>query len=222
MLDFLRQLAPRQADALQPASPLRRMAGPAAIADGIEAPDGPMPEQDETADRPGIDTLPPVANRQSPVAVEAPRATLPLQPRQVAPADRLRGEANATAQASTAEPAATRPQSPGSVSPIHIVEPLFAAVDDIRQTPQTDAAASAQASANPSAAFADAAPISPATVARFVQERAAPAPPPAIHVSIDRIDVRARAVAPAPAAPKPRVARESQSLHDYLRGKAAP
>lgn len=223
MLDFLRQLAPRQADALQPASPLRRMAGPATVVDGIEAQDNPMSAHDEVAYRPGVRPLPPIVDRQPPIAGEAPRATLRLQPEHVAHADWLHGEANATTQPLPVEPAAAHPDSPGSMAPpTHAIEPLFAPSDDLRQPLLTDAAAIAQASANPPAVFTVAAPISPATVTRFVQEHASPAPPPAIHVSIDRIEVRARTTAPAPAPSKPRVARESQSLHDYLRGKAAP
>ncbi|KAF1709701.1 hypothetical protein CSC71_10685 [Pseudoxanthomonas sangjuensis] len=226
MPDFLRQPAPRQADALQPASPLRPMAwpGPAAAMDGIEPQDGAtMHAHDEAADRPGVPALPPTAHRQSPVAGEPPLAALPSQPRQVAPAHRLRGETNATAQASTAEPAAARLQSPRiATAPVRVAEPPFAAIDDVRQPLQADPPAIARPSADPAGIAAVAAPISPATVARFVQEHASPAPPPAIHVSIDRIDVRARSAAPSPAASRPRAMREPQSLHDYLRGKATP
>lgn len=60
------------------------------------------------------------------------------------------------------------------------------------------------------------APLSADTVAHAARERSEP---PAIHISIDRIEVRAAPQPPKPAPSRPRPAPQVPSLHDYLRGK---
>lgn len=62
-------------------------------------------------------------------------------------------------------------------------------------------------------------PLSPHTVS-LLADRDGPAAPAGIHISIDRIEVRAP-VAPAPAATpaRPRASDDAHSLRDYLQGK---
>ncbi|WP_372015248.1 hypothetical protein [Pseudoxanthomonas sp. 10H] len=228
MLEFLRQLAPRHPDALRPASPLRRMAAPG-VSDATGAAHDAVAD-DRLAGVPAADEAGPP--RLAPAPAPSPE-TGPLPP---------------TVRAATAltRPAAPGPAAPGA-QPRPAGHPLEAAtgtafLEDAPAAPPPAAMSMAdrsvaiargrRAGAVPAAAtaapvipraLAVAAPISPATVARFAQERGAPATAPTIHLSIDRIEVRAPAPPRAPAAPsKPKPVREPQSLGDYLKGKVAP
>lgn len=229
MLDFLRQLAPRRPEALQPASPLRRLAAP-----GV--PDMADPEADAGAwtraaaaaasdaasPGPAPALSPPLEGTKPHRALHEPpgRAASPVVriPAPEARSSAVRHPQRSGQAASSRDRTATG--NPVAMAPL-AERP---AIDPDRRAPSARAAA---VTGQPAPALPRppvvAAPVSHATVARFAQEHNVPAAPPAIHVSIDRIDVRAPpASRTAPPPPRAKPAREPQSLHEYLQGKVAP
>lgn len=246
MLDFLRLLTPRHADALQPVSPLRRLAGMSidAVADadaatmGLPTAHDGVPEERRSDHGPDDALLRPSSTRPRRNVVETEPEASGYMPMQDVGTDR------------TPMPASVHRKADGMDTQPNRISRAIGQVDDTRQhTPLSrhdvmnrDATtptalhshlprppsvetpvAVLRAARSPGLRPAIDTPISPATVAMYAPERAAPPPPPEIHVSIDRIEVRAPAVPKAaPQRPRPRQAPEPQSLHDYLRGKSAP
>lgn len=241
MSDFLRLLAPRHADALRPVAPLRALAAPlAANADAREsmgepevagiAPPMPDPAKRRTAEAPMVHPHAGVLPRDAGGRTDAMGPTSPVPSPSASP-----GMDAASAPASGARPPDSPasppsdsagiddPRIPGLVPAAHsdrhgpILEPHLA-YEQARHgaLPPVPSPRSGHV---PERA---AAPLSPATVALLAAASPTAAPPPAIHISIDRIDVRAQAQPAKPPSSRPRVAPEPQSLHDYLRRKSPP
>lgn len=236
MLHFLRMLAPRHGDALRSASPVRRIAAaawpvddgaPVVVDDRAAAPGAltattaPLRDEaaaDTTAARGSPDVGPPTL-RADGANPGAPRGeSAPDGPRGVpAPAKRVERDLEPVPRAVPPRDATASPKAPPRRS-----------LDAVRSTAASDEAPRAPFAATPRAertaaapaASAPAAPISPFTVS-LSAARAAPAAPPTIHVTIDRIEVRAPSTpVPTTRPARPRPSPPSPSLHDYLRGKA--
>ena len=234
MLDFLRSLAPRQAHALRAAAPLRTTASvaPDACSDAdalradpdvdaipTEAPAAVMsstrvPRAGDAANgispsRPGGDRADQHSRALSATADEGPISARPM-------VNTVLATVNA---ASTARPATSHEADATHFRPLHAsgATPLSSDLQPIFQSAKAE---DVRRDATPAVPVA---PLSAATVALLVSD-AATAAPRAIHISIDRIDVRtARAHAPAPnAQARQRATPDPQSLRDYLRGKPSP
>jgi len=234
MLDFLRSLAPRQVNALRPAAPLRASAS--AMPDAGWGADAVQAETEADAllsQAPAMDDPRTRAPRVPDDAIDAPQSgpgVEPAQPRNARGMRATRDDAGITGRSAIATPAAidgtssTRsPASQGPTSPPSAFAMRSDAPLQSARLHRADTGGNPE-DARPGAAPAiPGAPLSAATVAMVAPEAAASAPP-AIHISIDRIDVRAApASAPAHSAPpRPRPAVEPQSLHDYLRRKPSP
>ncbi len=168
---------------------------------------------------------PPEASSQhvpsAPPATALVRAAPPLSVRQGTPdpAPTTRPVAHSpTAQARSA-PSRPTPESPLLTTPerLQAREPLIAARRDAAREPDPPPAAvpriaAAQRPTTP-------APLSPATLAAHaaLAERTARTEPSVVHVTIDRIDVRAAAAPPRKDALPASRPRPGRSLADYLR-----
>jgi len=234
MLDFLRSLAPRQANALRPAAPLRASAS--AMPDAGLGADAVQAETEADAllsQAPAMDDSQTRAPRTPDDAIDAPQPGSGVeltQPRNARGMRATRDEASITGRSAIAAlPAvdgtssAFSPASPGPTSPPSV----FAMRSDAPLQPvhlyRVDTGGNPEDARPGAVPVIPGAPLSAATVAMAAPDAAASAPQ-AIHISIDRIDVRA-APAPTPAhsaPPRPRPAVEPQSLHDYLRRKPSP
>lgn len=234
MLDFLRSLAPRQANALRPAAPLRASAS--AMPDAELGGDAPHADAEAGALQPQAPAMDAATRtpRFTGDAIDTPRSgsdTERAQPRHArgmrATTDEARIPGRSVVAAalpavngtsSAFPPASQGPTSPLSAFAMRSDAPLQSA-----HLHRIDAGANPEDARRGAAPAIPGAPLSAATVAMVFPDAAASAPP-AIHISIDRIDVRtARAPAhPAQPQPRPRPAVEPQSLHDYLRRKPSP
>lgn len=209
MLDFLRLLSPRHGDALRPATPLRRMTGV------MESGEGPaVPAQPDTAHSDASSKARPA---HGPTAGVGPAKIMsPIDATDIHSDPDTTSALRATTtgekplRRASAEPGVVRPhrtralplpEASGSADHEVVDTPLVAPAHIPRVAPVTPAA-----------------PLSMSVMAQLPPER--PASPPSIHISIDRIEVRAPRPAPSPAASAPRRAAPSQPLGDYLRGKA--
>lgn len=228
MLDFLRQLAPGHPAALRPALPLRALAGPRADASHAR-PDADAPEVPQAA--------PP---SQPPVhAAAAPRAMARLHPdtaRSHAPGVPASspGDAVATpvaaavalprdAPPATARAAATSHRDDGAAAqhttPAARQEPRPAAAGPARRTAPRAGTSAPWRPQAPAVPVRTGGPLSAQAVFLHA-ERDSAATPAGIHISIDRIEVRAPAAPPpAPTAARPRASGDAHSLQDYLQGK---
>ncbi|MGY1409201.1 MULTISPECIES: hypothetical protein [unclassified Luteimonas] len=229
MSDFLRLLAPRHADALRPAAPLRALAAPIAPMADMQASTG-EPEAPGIA-APRLDTA---KSRTAGMQVEHPRAdALPHGTRgRIAATDSapiIPGVARhpAVDAMPLESPALPRNDKAGaqdalalrSVAPA--IQPAPHDHSTIGPPPAQRARAAPPAPLPRSMPEQLAAPLSATTVA-LLAPAMAPAAPPAIHISIDRIEVRAPAQPAKQPPPRPRVVPEPQNLHDYLRRKPSP
>ncbi len=212
MLDFLRLLSPRHSDALRPAAPLRRVAGVREAGEGpvvparpdtahSDAPSNAAPPHGPTAEVGRSKVMPPfdAAALHSEVdTTSAPRAT-------------TTGER--PLRRSSVESGVVRPQHMRMPQSLPLPEAFRPADHEVVDTPLAMPA--------PVPRLAPAIPTSPlsmSVMAQLPSER--PASPPAIHISIDRIEVRAPRTAPKPIAAMSRAQPSLQPLGDYLRGKA--
>lgn len=209
MLEFLRLLTPRHADALRPASPVRRVAWmlPDEIGNRWDAESdaaayampmhGDEPSQATSQPQP----VEPMPERGQPHALMGPPRPAPARP--------------ATLVATTASPHTRLPPHPAQIiepadaprpAPLPPSPVLARRIDATGPMPSTVAS-----STN--------APLSPASVALLAAAPAHASASPAIHVNIDRIEVRAPAPAPKHAATRSRATPATQSLSDYLGGR---
>jgi len=235
MLSFLRSLAPRHGDALRSASPVRRFAKAAWPAD-----DGTSTAFDErvevSAARPPTsastrDEHPMSATERTSSPQAAPSRTVTVEEKSGASAGTTRTPGTIPAATKFAEvadamlkPTGLRRDAPPFLeTPARRHRDLETSVAASADVPHgsVDAAPRTEHTTSAPSPVARTAPISPITVS-LSAPRTTPAVPPAIHVTIDRIEVRAPAVAtPTPRPTRPRPAPPSPSLHDYLRGKAS-
>ncbi len=228
MLDFLRQLAPRNAEALRSASPLRRLAttegpfdGSADVSAGsaFSRPGGSQTSAAPAATHPTRSEAAPRSPTTHGEASEQQRAATPPLAEIAYPAAAVRAGAEVVVAPAFAgsdrDPTQAVERQPLVGGPRDGAEPRLA--ESLASPPSpSPAPVELVETARPSSRTL--APLSNATVA-LAQERSVVAAPPAIHVTIDRIEVRAPAQA-SKSAPRPtRSSPTTQSLHDYLRQK---
>lgn len=242
MLDFLRLLAPNHTDALRPASALRRPAAgdtqplePAPSLDAIgpelmpplhtaprpRAEDTeiaslamPTPSQSGTPDR-AHHMLPSPSRMDVPARVQ--RTDPPISDSPMSPD--IRADASDATPAMLHAEVSRQPTPTAATAP---ATPYTRPADSTQGFVRSDATSDrVDRTATRDRAATSKAPLSPTTVALY----AAPsderdATPPAIHVTIDRIEVRAPTKDHRPAPAKRREATATQTLGDYLRGHA--
>lgn len=229
MLDFLRLMTPRHSDALRPASPLRRATSMAVEGEGFgDAPifpdmASPMPGEGPQAQ--ASTPWPSTPAATSSIVDEASSAATKPSPRIVSALPNEGTAVSPSAATIRPLPADSAPLSSLHAAPPAVLSPPLA-------TP-----------GHPAPAFAPIPTVAPSrpTVSAFVAEMDRPlmdrplsatalarftpnlekAPPPAIHVSIDRIEVRAPSPPAKAAANRTRPATSIPSLADYLRGRGS-
>jgi len=237
MMDFARRLAPlrdtdiTRAVAALPSrfagdSPLRVGAAPPPVDSEGLSPSTPSPAADalpaQVASPIGVDAVHvPTAAAAAPRDVRQPRhandspsrkddavARPMIAPRHAVPAatDDRRPDAEHHRASAPAHPTAAATEAPAP--------PVMQSVG-VRST-VAQAAAAVPFASSPSAAVSSQ-PMSRAALAARTSQAAEPRP--IIHVTIDRIEVRAPAAPPRPALARPRAAAPSVSLGDYLRAR---
>ena len=216
MLEFLRLLTPRHGDALRPASPVRRAASmlPDEIGNGWDA------GSDVAAHATPMhgDEPPPATSQPQPVepTPERGQQQTPMDPSRPALAR------STTLVATTASPHTRLPPHPAQfIEPADVPRPTLS---PLSRSPVIARRIDATGPMPSTAASSTNAPLSPASVALLAAAPAHASAPPALHINIDRIEVRAPAPAPKHAATRSRAAPATQSLSDYLggRGRTTP
>ena len=214
MLEFLRLLTPRHADALRPASPVRRAASilPDVMGNRWDA---------------GSDVAAhaaPMHGDEPPPATSQPQSVEPTpergQPQALMDPSRPVLARSTTLVATPASPHARLPPHPAQlVEPVEVPRPA-----SLPASPVLARRIDATGSMPSTVASSTNAPLSPASVALLAAAPAHASAPPALHINIDRIEVRAPAPAPKHAATRSRAAPATQSLSDYLggRGRTTP
>ena len=237
MLDFLRMLAPQHTDALRPASALRRPA--VSDAQSIET----SPSLLDAGSQP----MPPLQRARTPGAADSTEAhgamqastDIGLQKRapQPAPAPACfkapeRNQLTATSsddfplslnqRAAAADdtpsflpPASNRSRNPSAANSNAHSQPAPLTQTIARSEPTADRF---DRKTTRDRAATSQAPLSPTTVALYASSSSERDAAPAIHVTIDRIEVRAPATGNRAAPSKRREAAATQTLGDYLRG----
>lgn len=234
MSGFLHRLSPRHADALRPATPLRAIAS-APAESGLPTREGPANT------RVGLSGLPTdspayiadaTASGYASSANASPRTapTTPAHAMHEAPEPSAAPAPHPSAQ----PPQAALPQPPLSgldavtnrpASERSVIDARFDRAPCLRSAPAAFPDGREPTARTPQPLPIDVRPrahapppLSASTVSRL-DTAAATSAAPAIHLHIDRIDVRAAARPAGPAPARPRAAPEPQSLHDYLHGK---
>jgi hypothetical protein len=216
MLDYLRLLAPRHGDALRPASLVRRLTNttPGGAMEGGDAGAGAETETDHE-EAPGSDQPRRVSSIPSHLATsnhDGPHLMTDLQ--------RSRGEPSAQTNAISPRPAPA-PAAKDAIQPTAVEPSAPRRALPLQPAPFIEAMPQRrgiQAQA-PALARPVTAPLSPEVAAWLAAKPVQAAQGPTIHVSIDRIEVRAPAAPAKPAPSRPRTSPPTQSLADYLRGR---
>lgn len=232
MSGFLHRLSPRHADALRPATPLRALASAPA--------ESGLPTRESPADtRVGLSglandspahTADATASGYAGSANASPRIapTAPAHGMHAAPEPSAAPAPRPLAQ----PPQAAAPPVPGldaitnrPASERSLTDARFDRAPRLRSAPAAFPDGPEPTARTPQPLPIDVRPrahapppLSASTVSRL-DTVAATSAPLAIHLHIDRIDVRAAARPAGPAPARPRAAPEPQSLHDYLHGK---
>lgn len=239
MLDFLRMLAPQHTDALRPASTLRRpstsnvSASDASQALVDEASKLSPSHSAQSSSGAGPATMADHAMMTTADSVAPQRARRVAQTSAEIEALSARPFAMPTGEVPTphrdaagaVEPsAATAPQG---IAPRHIAASLAtdSQFQPVRRSSPSNRIESLpersdRLAKHDQAAASSLPPLSPATVALYAAPSSERDAAPAIHVTIDRIEVRTPAAASRPSAGKRREPAQTQTLGDYLRGNS--